>query len=34
MTAPPDEALKLQRSPSDESLRIVSRGVKELPPDW
>jgi hypothetical protein len=29
MTAPPDEALKLQRPLSNGSLRIVARGVKE-----
>jgi putative SOS response-associated peptidase YedK len=31
MTAPPDEALKLQRSLPDGSLRIVARSVKEDP---
>ncbi len=31
MTAPPDEALKLQRPVPDGSLRIVGRGVKEDP---
>jgi putative SOS response-associated peptidase YedK len=31
MTAAPDEALKLQRSLTDGSLRIVARGVKEDP---
>ena len=31
MTAPPDEALKMQRPLADGSLRIVARGVKEDP---
>ena len=31
MTAPPEEALKLQRPLSDGTLRIVARGVKEDP---
>jgi putative SOS response-associated peptidase YedK len=31
MTAPPDEALKLQRPVPDGTLRTVVRGVKEDP---
>ncbi len=31
MTAPPQDALKLQRPLPDGSLRIVARGVKEDP---
>jgi hypothetical protein len=31
MTAPPDEARKLQRPLQDGSLRIVARGVKKDP---
>lgn len=33
MTAPVEEALKLQRPLSDGALRIVARGVKEYPPE-
>lgn len=33
MTAPVEEALKLQRPLSDGALRIVARGVKEDPPE-
>jgi putative SOS response-associated peptidase YedK len=32
MTAPPEQALKLQRPLADGSLRIVARGVKEDAP--
>jgi putative SOS response-associated peptidase YedK len=31
MTAPPEEALKLQRPLQDGALRIVARGLKEDP---